>query len=61
MNNDGRILALCSLAFIGGGLVLLAIVHVVYGREIPPATWQLLAAIAGGILALLPPVRPTRY
>lgn len=55
MNNDERfVFTVFGLAAIGLGLVVLCGLFVAHDKEIPPAITQLLCAITGGLLAILP-------
>jgi len=56
MGDNGRptVATVACLGVLSLGLVVLAIGQVSTGREVSPAIWQLLSAITGGLLALLP-------
>jgi uncharacterized integral membrane protein len=55
MDNDTRfVFTVLSLGLLGLGLVILSSLFVAHGKEVPPAIVQLLAAITGGLLAILP-------
>ena len=55
MENERRFLyvVLC-VAVLGLGLVFLAGVHGIRGNEPPRELWQLLAAVFGALIALIP-------